>query len=540
MSTFAGNGTPGSADGSGTLAKISSPLGIALDSNGTIYVADTGNHQIRKITSGGVVSTFAGNGTPGFADGNRTVAKFSDPSGVAVDGKGMVYVADTKNHRIRVITSSQNVTTLAGGGTFIFPHPEWRDIKSTNYSSPDTYDPNRKIGGPRYNRVLIAGEKLIEIFKSGNQTRITAACSVIGQCAHDDGVGQLTIYTSNSTKGIFQEGPDWRQVDKTSAQGFRPDATGKLVDMACKSSNSTQSVIATQSLALASALFVPNSPSVLGQLSMVSVASNANLIPTNNNQFKDNTLINLYNYKICAYEINNQQYTDFLNMVAKADPNNLYNTLMTNSGIQRGSGSGSFTYSVDSGAEDYPVIYVSWYDAARYANWLTNGRPTGSQGPTTTENGAYNLASSSLVRNAVNPNTGAPPTFWLLNESEWYTSAYLKSDASALWTYPTQSNSDPDASGSNPPNFANFGGVFGETTPVGFLDESPGPFGTFDQGGNVREWTETNDSNTGKAMRIIRGGSWADPASAMRADESQIADPSLADDKTGFRIGGAP
>ena len=548
VSTFAGNGTLGSTDGSGALAKFSSPLGIAVASNGTIYVADTGNHLIRKISSGGVVSTFAGNGTSGFADGNRTVAKFSDPGGVAVDGKGMVYVADTKNHRIRVITSSQNVTTLAGGGTFIFPHPEWPDIKSINYTSPKTrpplplgyvYPPD--TGGPRYNRVLIGGEKLIKIFESGNQIQITAACHDV-DCPgkHIDGVGQLTIYTSNSTKGIFKPGPDLREVHRTSAEEFKPDPIGTSVDMTCKASNSTQSVVATQSLALASALFVPNSPSVLGQLSMVSVASNANLIPTNNNQFKNNTFINLYNYKICAYEINNQQYTDFLNMVAKADPNNLYNTLMTNSGIQRDSGSGSFTYSVDSGAEDYPVIYVSWYDAARYANWLTNGRPTGSQGPTTTENGAYNLASSSLVRNAVNPNTGAPPTFWLLNESEWYTSAYLKSDASALWTYPTQSNTAPEASGSNPSNFANFGGVLGGTTPVGFLDQSPGPFGTFDQGGNVREWTETIDSNSGKAMRIIRGGSWADPASAMRADESHIADPSLEDDKTGFRIGGAP
>ena len=541
VSTFAGNGTAGSADGSGAFAKFSSPLGIAVDGNGITYVADTGNDRIRKITSSGVVTTFAGNGTAGFADGNSTVAKFSDPSGIGVDGKGMVYVADTGNHRIRVITSSQNVTTLAGGGTFIFPHPEWSDIKSTNYSSPHTHDPNRNIGGPRYNRVLIAGEKLIEIFKTGNLT-ITAACHDGVGCPglHINGVGQLRIYTSNSTQGIFNHGPGWTKVDETSAEGFKPDATGKLVDMACKASNSTQSVIAAQSLALASASFVQNSSSLLSQLPMVSVAPNSNLIPANNHQFQNNTLINLSNYKISSYEITNQQYADFLNMVAKADPNNLYNALMTNIGIQKSSGSGSFTYSVDSGAEDYPVIYISWYDAARYANWLTNGKPTGSQGPTTTENGAYNLASSSIVRNTVNPNTGASPTFWLLNESEWYTSAYLKSDASALWTYPTQSNSDPDASGSNPSNFANFGGVFGETTPVGFLDQSPGPFGTFDQGGNVREWTETNDLNTGKAMRIIRGGSWADPASAMRADESQIADPSLEDDKTGFRIGGAP
>jgi formylglycine-generating enzyme required for sulfatase activity len=116
----------------------------------------------------------------------------------------------------------------------------------------------------------------------------------------------------------------------------------------------------------------------------------------------------------------------------------------------------------------------------------------------------------------------------------------LKSDATALWAYPTQSNTAPDANGSNPANLANFGSAFDGTTPVGFFDRSPGPFGTFDQAGNVREWTESLDTSSGTPLRIIRGGSWADPASSMRADESHVADPTLKDDKTGFRIGGAP
>jgi len=147
---------------------------------------------------------------------------------------------------------------------------------------------------------------------------------------------------------------------------------------------------------------------------------------------------------------------------------------------------------------------------------------------------------SSAMQKAVRRGETQLAGYWLLNESEWYTSAYLKYDASAIWTYPTQSNSAPDSTGKDPLNFANFGGAFGETTPVDFFDQSPGPFDTFNQGGNVREWTETLDNSSGTPMRIIRGGSWADPASAMRADESQIADPSLEDDKTGFRIGGAP
>jgi formylglycine-generating enzyme required for sulfatase activity len=239
-------------------------------------------------------------------------------------------------------------------------------------------------------------------------------------------------------------------------------------------------------------------------------------------------------------EVTISEYIDFLNAIAKIDVNGLYSPSMVNIGIKKTAGSGDSTYSVDSAFENYPVTYVSWQDAARYANWIANGKPTGPQSSSTTEDGVYNIKSEAVTRNAINPNTGKPPTYWLLNESEWYTSAYLKSDASGIWNYPTQSDSAPDASGGNLSNFANFGGVFGETTPVGFFDQSPGPFGTFDQGGNVREWTETLDTSSDSPMRIIRGGSWADPADSMRADESHVADPNLEDDKTGFRIGGAP
>jgi hypothetical protein len=244
-------------------------------------------------------------------------------------------------------------------------------------------------------------------------------------------------------------------------------------------------------------------------------------------------------FAVSLMETTFQDYCEFLNSVASEDTYNLYNPSMQNLGISRSGSSGSYSYTVDSGYELYPVIHVSWFDAARYANWLANGKPNGIQDSSTTEDGVYRMASQTISRNAINPNTGNPPTFWLLNENEWYASAYVKPDFSGVWIYPTQSNSAPDSSGTNPSNFANFGGVFGESTPVGFFDQSPGPFGTFDQGGNVREWTETRDSNSGSPLRIIRGGSWADPDDAMRTTESHVADPALEDDKTGFRIGGA-
>jgi hypothetical protein len=108
-------GGMGNADGAGSAARFSNPSGIAVDSAGTVYVADTYNNTIRKVTSGGMVTTLAGSsGQSGSADGTGSAARFSYPSGVAVDSAGTVYVADTYNNTIRKVTSGGVVTTLAG------------------------------------------------------------------------------------------------------------------------------------------------------------------------------------------------------------------------------------------------------------------------------------------------------------------------------------------------------------------------------------------------------------------------------------------
>nr|WP_229223491.1 gluconolaconase [Duganella sp. sic0402] len=113
-STLAG-GTEGYAEGAGTAAAFNTPSGMAVDAAGNLYVADTGNNAIRKVTPQGVVSTLAGDGLAGDKDGKGAAAQFNGPVGVAVDGAGVVYVADTYNDRIRRIAPDGTVTTIAGG-----------------------------------------------------------------------------------------------------------------------------------------------------------------------------------------------------------------------------------------------------------------------------------------------------------------------------------------------------------------------------------------------------------------------------------------
>ena len=125
FSTLAGRSGYGTTDGSGSGAQFRAPSGVAADAAGNVYVADSANHTIRRMTPSGVVTTFAGvPAQTGSRDGAKSVARFNNPTGVAVDGAGSVYVADTWNHTIRKITPEGVVTTLAGSAStseFGFP-----------------------------------------------------------------------------------------------------------------------------------------------------------------------------------------------------------------------------------------------------------------------------------------------------------------------------------------------------------------------------------------------------------------------------------
>ena len=161
-----------------------------------------------------------------------------------------------------------------------------------------------------------------------------------------------------------------------------------------------------------------------------------------------------YDYQIGKYDVTIGQYTSFLNAVAATDTFSLYNSKMGTelniAGISQTGGSGSYTYSV-LGSANRPITYVSWWDSARFSNWMANGQPTGAQSSTTTENGAYNvngaISGNAVAKNATNPNTSAAPTFYVPTENEWYKAAYysptLNSGAGGYYAYATQSNTAP-------------------------------------------------------------------------------------------------
>lgn len=115
--TMAGSGITGSVDGQGSLAYFADPRGVAVDSTGNVYVADYGNHKVRKVSPSGAVSTLVGSGLVGSQNGLGVSASFNLPFSVAVDSTGVVYVADLDNHKIRKISPSGMVVTLAGNGT---------------------------------------------------------------------------------------------------------------------------------------------------------------------------------------------------------------------------------------------------------------------------------------------------------------------------------------------------------------------------------------------------------------------------------------
>jgi len=237
-----------------------------------------------------------------------------------------------------------------------------------------------------------------------------------------------------------------------------------------------------------------------------------------------------YSFRIGKFEVTNSQYADFLNAVAATDTYNLFNTTMElgfRGGITRTGSSGSYTYSLKANMSNKPVNFVSWFDAARFANWFQNGQPVGAQDASTTEDGAYTFTGSETVSTR---NPGAK--FFIPNEHEWEKAAFYEPGAVTVlgngwWRYSTHNDFFPtpafaDATGnvSNPgPNVvvfrkeANWNGstVYGNVVSVGSAGNETF-YGARDMAGNVFEWVTadpTKPDPNGWGPYTVRGSSYS-------------------------------
>jgi sulfatase modifying factor 1 len=254
-------------------------------------------------------------------------------------------------------------------------------------------------------------------------------------------------------------------------------------------------------------------------------------------------------FRIMKFEFTNQQYTAFLNSVAATDTYSLYNTSMGSNargGITQSGASGSYTYATRANMGDKPVNHVSWFDAARVANWLMNGGTSSSS----TETGAYTLGGATSG-DAVAVNPGA--TFYIPTEDQWYKAAYYKGGGTSAgyWDYATQSDLAPTAvtadgtgigSAGSTGNFANYNngaswsGQTGNVTTVG-TNGGPSPYGAFDMTGNVAEMNDL--TGAAGSSRGRRGGGWNNDAFVSSSSSTDTISPSIHAGGLGFRLAAA-
>jgi len=258
-------------------------------------------------------------------------------------------------------------------------------------------------------------------------------------------------------------------------------------------------------------------------------------------------------FRIGKFEVTLDQYAAFLNSAAAVPAApfiaNLYNVAMAGDKViggtisRTGAGTAASPYAyAPIGNGNRPVPWVTWFDAARMANWLHNGATSASS----TETGAYTL--NGATEGIVPRNAGAK--WWIPRENEWYKAAYydpnLNNGAGGYTAFPTRSNAQPVDEPAPPGvgNSANYNSRRPEgmkLSRVGAYSSSASGYGTFDQGGNLSEWTggvvRPAAASTSPPSRVIRGGSWNLGLTAIRATHRRDSAPgSSEDDHTGFRL----
>jgi formylglycine-generating enzyme required for sulfatase activity len=256
-------------------------------------------------------------------------------------------------------------------------------------------------------------------------------------------------------------------------------------------------------------------------------------------------------FSIGKYEVTNAQYAVFLNAVAATDTYGLFNSNMESDvrgGISQAGAWGSYRYTAKSAMYDKPVNYVSWFDAARFCNWLHNRMLSGAQDANTTERGAYTL-DGAITGVSITRNAGAK--YHLPSENQWYKAAYYepRGDTDDYWLYPTRSNSIPTEGTANTfgeisndtANIANYNrsvfwnGQIGNVTTAGSGGAGSESFYiAYDMGGNVFEWNEAVISGSDRGKR---GGSWnSQVTGAMRSFDRNSGNPVEETFTLGFRV----
>lgn len=251
-----------------------------------------------------------------------------------------------------------------------------------------------------------------------------------------------------------------------------------------------------------------------------------------------------YTYSIGRYEVTAAQYCDFLNHKAQSDFYGLWDVRMgyneMGCRIQQHGSSGSFSYSVAGDRANRPVNYASYWDACRFTNWLNNG-----QGDGDSETGAYTLNGyNDMDGREIQRNPGAK---WVVtNDDEWYKAAYYRAGGTdaGYWDYPTQNDSTPTNYLTDPDGGNNACFMFNDnwtlflpyyTTEVGEFENSESAYGTFDQAGNVGEWTETLQ-DPAYVARVFRGGSFKNTEGYLHASTRLGNSPTITSPYIGFRV----
>jgi formylglycine-generating enzyme len=258
-----------------------------------------------------------------------------------------------------------------------------------------------------------------------------------------------------------------------------------------------------------------------------------------------------YDFRIGKFEVTAGQFTAFLNAVAKDDPYLAYDGSQADPSdgcnIKRTGTAGNYVYSVAADCANRPVNNMSWSAGARFANWVTNGQPVGPQGPATTEAGSYTLSGTmsrvplDVTRIAAADRIPGKKYFFIPTEDEWYKAAYYdpnKPGGAGYWDYPTCTDVAPGrdmTETTNPGNNANY--FYAANSPynraeVGEFECSHSPYGTFDQGGNVREYNEAIIGS----FRGVRGGSYLRSEGSMSSIARDVSSPAL----MGFRLSEVP